>query len=128
VRDGVADLPGVTGATMFVQHSGAPWNTATVMNLFVEDGSSTAIIDTTRAAAAVIADDPEVARHPVALSFVEGMPEDFPDGPGYGDRAVIMPDVYLALGLPDGSPEFIRIDPGELDRIAEGRSPARSRR
>jgi len=118
VQDGLEGLPGVNGADVSVQHPGAPWNTRIVVSMYLDDGSQAAAISAVEAAAPVLADAPEVSRHPVMITLVHGDIADFPTGPTRTDTILLNPDTYATLGLEHTGGESVQLTSDDIARLA----------
>lgn len=115
----LSDVDGINGAIATTQHSGAPWNTATVVLLFLDDPSGEGVIDSVRGAAPVLADDPAVAQHPVSLIFIDGDRDDYADrSSALADRVIVTPAVFEALGVAGSGGESLTLSPDDVQRLA----------
>ncbi|MDY0907951.1 hypothetical protein [Microbacterium sp. CFBP9034] len=117
----LGQVDGVNGAFVWPTHSGAPWNTQVQVMLFLDDSSDDAVVEAVRGSAAVIAADAEASRHDVTISFVDGDRADYADRSDASAAEIsVMPPVYEALGLPEGSVYAITLRPEDVRAIAGG--------
>lgn len=119
VESQLAEVDGVNGAIADTQHSGAPWNTATVILLFLDDASDEGIVQSVRAAAPVLADDPAVSRNPVTLIFIDGDRDDYDSrSSALADDVIVTSAVAESLGISSGAGESLQLTPDDLRRLA----------
>ena len=115
----LAEVDGINGAIADTQHSGAPWNTATVVLLFLDDASDDGIIKSVRGAAPVLADDPAVSRNPVTLIFIDGDREDYDTrSSALADDVIVTSEVADSLGIASGAGESLRLTSDDVRRLA----------
>ncbi|WP_127473767.1 hypothetical protein [Microbacterium sulfonylureivorans] len=114
----LAGVDGINGAIADTQHSGAPWNTATVILLFLDDSSDEGIIASVRGAAPVLADDAAVSRNPVSLIFIDGDRDDYDTrSSALADDVIVTSEVADSLGIAAGAGESLRLTPEDLRRL-----------
>lgn len=120
LEDELGQVEGVNGAIVWATHPGAPWNTQVNVTLFLDEASSEAVIDATRAAGPVLAADPSASRHDVSIAFADADRADYTrDSISSAPSVTVMPEVYEALGLQDTGAHMILIRAGALSPIAE---------
>jgi hypothetical protein len=113
-----AELSGignVNDATATLSHPGGAGHTEVAVTLYVDDVTDAAVV---RAAASVLAADPEVSRHRVSMGLLQGTPSDFTSDQQRSDARIRLDDTAAAeLGLQSGH-EFIVLSPDRLSRLA----------
>lgn len=72
----IGSVSGVTGATVQIEHPAAPWNTETIVRLFMVDDSAPAVAPAVRHRAAAIRDEP-IARHAMVVVAHPGPASDW---------------------------------------------------
>ena len=119
VESQLAEVDGINGAIADTQHSGAPWNTATVILLFLDDASDEGIASSVRGAAPVLADNPAVSRNPVTLIFIDGDRDDYDSrSAALADDVIVTSEVADSLGISSGAGESLQLTPDDLRRLA----------
>jgi hypothetical protein len=119
VRDGLDAIDGVNGVEVFVEHPGTPWTTIIVANLYVGAATQDDIVAVVEAAIPVLADAPDVARHRVSLTFIDGAIADFPNGAQLPDKILVARDSYLRLGLEPELGEAIGLTPEDIRTLMQ---------
>jgi hypothetical protein len=117
VKSHLESAQGVQGASVKVSHPGAPWNTETLITLFIADGSAQSITTAIRSSARAIAAD-EVAKHGVSFFVVPGKPSDYPDIRSSDPELRIPRAVFDDLGLEYEPGTIVALEPADLKRIA----------
>ena len=116
-----AELSGignVNDATATLSHPGGAGHTEVAVTLYVDDVTDAAVVGVVRAAASVLAADPEVSRHRVSMGLLQGTPSDFTSDQQRSDARIRLDDTAAAeLGLQSGH-EFIVLSPDRLSRLA----------
>ncbi len=121
LQDELSQVDGVNGALVWPSHPGAPWNTQINVTLFLEEGSTDAVVAAAQAAAPVLAADPAASRHDVTIAFVEAGSGQFTrETVVEAPTVTVMPEAYERLGLAEGSPYMVTLRPGEAAAIPGG--------
>lgn len=115
----LSGVDGINGAIASTQHSGAPWNTATVVLLFLDDPSAEGLSGSVRGAAPVLADDPGVSGNPVSLIFIDGDRSDYTSrSAALADVVIVPTEVSDSLGVAASGGESLRLSPDDVRRLA----------
>lgn len=119
LRDELAGIDGVNGAEVFINHSGAPWNTQVVVYLYLDDPSAESVTGAVADAVPALAADSTASRHPVTVSFYDGVLADYADpAQAIGDRIVVGQSTYDALGVDFTGGQSVQLSPEDLTRLA----------
>lgn len=115
----LAEVQGVNGALVEVQHPGLPTNTNVAVWLFVDSPDIDSVVAITRDVADAAATDDGVRGQQVNLSVVQGDPADFPTRQSAVKNSLpVMHLVAEALGLPDSAGEMLVLSPKEISDLA----------
>lgn len=117
VKEHISSAQGVQGVNVVVSHPGAPWNTTTLITLFIPDSSAQSMITALRSSTAAIANDP-VAKHDVVFYLVPGKPSDYPDLDSSDPELDIPKAVFDDLGVEYDPGTSIRLTSEDITRIA----------
>ena len=113
----LAGIGNVNDATATLSHPGAG-RTEVAVALYLDDVTDAAVVGVVRAAASVLAADPEVSRHRVSIGLLQGAPSDFTSDQQRSHARIRLDDTTAAeLGLRSGH-EFIVLSPDRLSRLA----------
>lgn len=75
-----ASIAVFNGATVEVQHPGAPWVNKMVVRVFVDDESAEGVAAAVSQVAVFAVDDPALAGEDITFMAYPGFPEDYADG------------------------------------------------
>lgn len=117
----IGAVAGVNDATVRITHPGAPWNTETIVRLYVSDDSASAVAQAVRGMTAAVVGEP-IARHGMVVVAHPGRAADQagkdPVDISAGDLPV-MRDVAADLGVtPRSDDTLLRLTPDDIRRIA----------
>ncbi|WP_033371796.1 hypothetical protein [Humibacter albus] len=117
VTSRIESANGVQAATVQVSHPGAPWNTKTLVTLFIPDKSEQSIATAIRSATDAIAGT-SAAKHDVSFFVIPGRPSDYPDLRSTDPELKIPRAVFTGLGLDYTPGTIVALTPADIQRIA----------